>query len=158
MGVMLTGCQLTVITKMATPMTEDEKSDNLLPVLDDLHEFESCIDENDALADLENFVMSDDEYFVDIDIDDEASVTEDPNVENLCCSTSVDTDDAPSVSNDPEVENLLCCLTCGKRYKKESFLTNHQSTCSSAGRAKRKKVRIDSDQSSVANVGKYCSC
>ena len=106
---------------------------------DDLAEFETRVDEEEALAELEDLLPSDDEFFVEVD----AESTE-------------RNEDKDLVSE--RTEETMSCSKCGKVYKKKFYLSKHEENCTATGTPgsipKRKKISPQTDTSSTS-VGKW---
>ena len=109
---------------------------------DEIMKFESCVDEHEALVSLGDLLLSDDEYFVDLDVDSGAESSDCPSAAQL----------ASALASTPG----LACLLCGKTYKIASFLWKHREKCKIGGLKKRAKLSATTDSPATA-TGKFAS-
>lgn len=118
---------------MAAPVTVADE-DQYLDFFDDYREFETDIDETDAINDIDDVVLSDEEFIVDID------ALNNVNADVSSCEPTIA---QPSTQN---INPNLACPTCHRQYKKQRFLDIHKTKCTGkrkyAGQQKRKADAI----------------
>lgn len=129
--------------------TVDTIVDEGVQFFDDIDDFHNSIDETDAVNDLEDLLLSDDECFIDIDLDADQEcrssvsdpVTHDVNDSNVDLderthATCSEKSDGQNISNNIELDPNMKCPKCQKIYKRQWHLERHIGSCT----GKRRKV------------------
>ena len=100
-------------SNMAAPTSLDGMVAKNGGIGDDLEEFETRVDEEEALAELKNLLLSDDEFFVEV-----GAESTDSNEDN----------DLVSELTEESLLMMVSCSKCGKVYKK-FCLSKHEKNC-----------------------------
>lgn len=108
-------------------------------IFNDLMNFETDVDETEALNDVEQLMLSDDEVYLDIDLDMANLGGQNDPVATQACSKHGKLSNASIASNDV---NLYKCTKCPKKYKTKTGFNNHVAVCT----GKRKKVKATNEK------------
>ena len=108
---------------------------------DDLPEFDTNVDEVEAVGDLEDLILSDDELFVDLSTNSECSELESGELVEA----------QPNAASNSRSQ--YTCQKCSKVYKRKQFFDKHTVSCTGKSRKRLTTPKAVTKKRSASNAG-----